>query len=160
MITILCFGNEWHGDDGFGLAVYEELQQLEWPSSVNLYFCGTNSLMAWHQMKGASKVIIVDAEQAQSREDEIGSLNWRSPEELLAASPRNLHDGGVEEMLRHQRIDLDNTHHSTLFTILTVNIETISAFSQGLSPAIQRSVPDAVNQIVERIDNWEASYAC
>ena len=160
MITVLCFGNELHGDDGFGLAVYEELQQREWPSSVNLYFCGTNSLMAWHQMKGASKVIIIDAQQAQTSEDEIGSLNWRSPEELLAASPRNLHDGGVEEMLRHQQIDHDNTHHSTLFTILTVNIETISAFSQGLSPAIQRIIPYAVNEIAKRIDNWEASHAC
>lgn len=150
MITVLCFGNEWHGDDGFGLAVFDALNKHAISSQVNIIFAGTHSLLAWNQIINSSYVILVDACQKQGSNDRAGSLHWSTADRFAHSHARNLHDGGVEELIRHREILADD-QMLPIFDILFVYIDSISAFKQGLSKSVSTAIPLAVDMIIKRI---------
>ncbi|WP_415884534.1 hydrogenase maturation protease [Neptuniibacter sp. QD34_54] len=153
MTVILCFGNEWHGDDGFGYAVYNTLNQTDLPSKVDLYYCATNSLTATRLIKDTSRLILVDAYQSDS--NNAGTLQWFSKDEFQTSYARNLHDGGLEELIKHCDILFDS--QELVIEILTVTIHQVSSFSEKLSPIIENCVSEACNQILTRV-NQEPHY--
>ncbi|WP_415891516.1 hydrogenase maturation protease [Neptuniibacter sp. PT8_73] len=154
MTVILCFGNEWHGDDGFGHAVYNQLNQTNLPISTELHYCATNSLLATRLINDASRLILVDAYQAD-RQD-IGKLKWFSKNQFQSSYARNLHDGGVEDLIKHCDILFDS--QMLEIDVLTVMIDKVTAFSEKLSPVIEERVPEACNEIIARL-NQEPNYA-
>ena len=58
---VLCFGNELHGDDGFGIGVYAQLNQLEWPNDVELFNAGIAGLDALRFLQDCRQAVLVDA---------------------------------------------------------------------------------------------------
>jgi len=155
MTVILCFGNEWHGDDGFGYAVYNMLNQADLPSNVDLHYCATNSLLATRMIKHSSRLILVDA--YQSGNDNAGTLQWFSRNEFQASYARNLHDGGLEDLIKH--CDILFNSEDLVIEVLTVTIQQVSSFSEKLSPIIEECVPEACNQILNRVSQ-EPLYVC
>lgn len=61
MILIQCIGNRYGGDDGFGPAVFDQLQQMELPENVRVtehWGEGTELMQHWD---GVEKVFLIDA---------------------------------------------------------------------------------------------------
>lgn len=155
MITVLCFGNEWHGDDGFGMEVYQQLNRIQLPEYVTVVFGGTNSLLAWKEVINSTYVILVDACQIENSENVPGSLHWSDPDQFTETQQRNLHDGGLEELIRHRDI-LSQGQTLPVFEILFVYIESISAFHKGLSTSVKASIPLAIDMILKQIKAKES----
>src|SRR5262245_56884456 len=64
MIHIVCFGNLWQGDDGFGIHVLRRLNQLDLPRHVRVFEAGISGLSALEYFENTHKVIVVDAFEA------------------------------------------------------------------------------------------------
>jgi len=66
VILIQCIGNRYGGDDGFGPAVFDQLQQMELPENVQVtehWGEGTELMQHW---TAADHVILVDAARSAS----------------------------------------------------------------------------------------------
>jgi hydrogenase maturation protease len=61
MVRVLCFGNLWQGDDGFGIHVGRHLQTLLPVPSMSVVEIGLRSLDALPWFEGCDEVILVDA---------------------------------------------------------------------------------------------------
>src|SRR5215471_7332374 len=62
MVHVICFGNIWQGDDGFGIRVFKHLcEQRDWPAHAKLFEAGTAGLTALDYFEDCQKVVIVDA---------------------------------------------------------------------------------------------------
>lgn len=158
MQAVLCFGNEWHGDDGFGLAVYNAL--LQSPASASLfspvsnrqncqiYFCANNAHFAPTEIFQADRIIIVDA--LQSAELVPGELHWASASDFIAQRARNLHDGGVEEFIRHLPI-LVQPRPMPEVDVLYITVAPVAGFNEGLSPVVSAGVEKAGIMICEAL---------
>jgi hydrogenase maturation protease len=55
-VRVVCFGNPWHGDDGFGLHVLRRL-----PGEVDAFDAGTAGLDALPYLESCAKAVLVDA---------------------------------------------------------------------------------------------------
>lgn len=150
MQAVLCFGNEWQGDDGFGLAVYESLNNREIPETCKLYFCANNALRVPQESLKAERIIIVDAYQTEN--SPIGQLNWESSEDFLTQRPQNSHDGGVEEFIRHLPI-LTQSGHTPAIDIMYITVAPISAFNNELSAIVKARISDAADEIMTALES-------
>ena len=62
-LHVICFGNELHGDDGFGPAVHARLAAAALPAGVRLMRADLAGLAAIACFEGCAQAIIVDAVQ-------------------------------------------------------------------------------------------------
>ena len=61
MKRVLCFGNELHGDDGFGPAVGRRMAAMALPADCEVFEAGTRGLDAMALLEGCSVAVLVDA---------------------------------------------------------------------------------------------------
>ena len=67
MRHVICFGNELHGDDGFGAAVHRRLAAMPLPADARLFEAGTRGLDALGLFEGCAEAILVDAAEPAGR---------------------------------------------------------------------------------------------
>ena len=73
MQHIICFGNLWQGDDGFGIHVFRRLKDgVVLPKSVRLFEGGVAGLNALAYFEGCRKAIIVNRPKSAG---EVGSVH-------------------------------------------------------------------------------------
>lgn len=139
---VLCFGNELHGDDGFGAGVYAQLSQLEWPDDVELFNAGIAGLDALRFLQNCRQAILVDALADRGH---IGRICTLRPADLTDRhqSPTG-HGLGIPYLLEALKIV-----RAPLPEVLIVGVEVsaVQPFCLGLSPATERAVPEAVRLI-------------
>ena len=88
---IVCFGNLWHGDDGFGPHVFRRLHG-ELPQGVAAVDAGTAGLDALPHFEGCAKAVVVDAVRTGGQ---IGTVHRLVP--AISSPPGgefSLHDLG------------------------------------------------------------------
>lgn len=151
MLHIICFGNELHGDDGFGPEVYRLLTQLlseiTLPSKVQIYNGGVAGLNALSLFEHCDHVFLVDV---QAGDSDVGKLTWYPCGKLPYFGEVN-HDGhgvGLPFLLRTVELLVKPMPSISL---LTVKIEAVHTFSPGLSHTVSNSVTKAVNQLLALI---------
>lgn len=139
---IVCFGNELHGDDGFGVRIYTELCRLAWPKDVELFNAGIAGLNALRFLENCRKAILVDALANFGKAGEICILR---PEDL-ADRPQRLsgHGLGLPYLLEALKVIRE-----PLPEILVIGVEINAAkpFSPGLSDNVAQAVPETVRLI-------------
>lgn len=153
MQVILCFGNEWHGDDGFGLAVYEALTRAPLPQNVEVYFCANNALMAARRVFEANRIIIVDA--YQTVEHSVGELHWATGCQFIDEHCRNMHDGGVEEFIKHIPILCQSDTPS--IDVLFITTRPVTGFKKQLTPEIAAGIEAARCMLLESLKQEEVA---
>jgi hydrogenase maturation protease len=96
-VHILCFGNPWHGDDGFGLHVLRRLREERClPPHVRTFDAGTAGLNALPLFDGCTKAVLVDAVKTGAN---IGQLHRLSLNDCVAnADHHGAHGAGVESL--------------------------------------------------------------
>lgn len=102
MQHIVCFGNELHGDDGFGIRIYAQLCQLTWPKNVEIFNAGIAGLNALRFLENCSQAILVDA---LANFGNVGQIFVLRPEDL-ADRPEQLtgHGLGIPYLLEALKI--------------------------------------------------------
>jgi hydrogenase 3 maturation protease len=139
---IVCFGNELHGDDGFGIRIYTQLHRLTWPKDVELFNAGIAGLNALRFLEDCRQAILVDA---LANFGNVGEVCLLRPEDL-ADRPEQLtgHGLGLPYLL-----DALKVIREPLPDILIVGVEVaaIKPFSPGLSDKTELALPKTIQLI-------------
>lgn len=139
---IVCFGNPWHGDDGFGHHVFRRL-----PRGVAAVDAGTAGLDALPQFEGCAKAVVVDAVRTGGR---IGAVHRLVPSELEPPGGElSLHDLGVNSLLRALAVLLREPPDVVL---IGAEVGEIRTFTDRLSPPLEAALPTAVRLVLRECD--------
>ena len=98
-VLVMGVGNMLRGDDGFGVAVLEEVGSRDVPGNVDFLDAGTSIIDLMEELNGRRKVVVIDAVRGGQSP---GTLYRFSPEDVAAeAVPADsLHQVGLLETLR------------------------------------------------------------
>ena len=138
---VLCLGNPWHGDDGFGHHVFQRLHVLHaLPPSVTLVDAGVAGLNALGWLDGCAKAVLVDAVRVGARVGTVQRLDaseLESPgDELGLASLLAAHAavGDVAELV-----------------VIGAEVGPVRAFTDVLSPPLRAAVPTAAAMVAGEV---------
>lgn len=144
-VRILCFGNAWASDDGFGPAVEAHLADEQLPPGVTVEAVPLRGWDALDAFADCDTAIVVDAIQAGLP---VGSLNWFLPAAIVDEGGRGEHGVGLGDLLR-----LLPTRHVQLPQIRILGMEpaSLAPACPVLSPPVAQGVPRAARMIREAL---------
>lgn len=144
MRHLICFGNELHGDDGFGIAVFRRLEGADLPPQTRLFAAATRGLDALALFAGCSEAVVVDA---LAPGDCPGTLRWLDPAQVAPEEAPGLpgHGAGVGHLLQCLRLLGDPLPR---VRILGAEAQTVRPFQPGLSAPVCRAVGHAVAELM------------
>ena len=143
---LLCFGNELHGDDGFGPAVHTCLAAAPLPAHVRLLRADIAGLAAINCFEGCGQAIVVDALRGFGP---AGSLHALDPADFAAdaaraEAPAGFHGAGLGALLQLLPAALDRLPQIRL---IGVEAARVAPFSPGLSASVAARVGEAAEHI-------------
>ena len=141
---IVCFGNELHGDDGFGIRMYAELCQLAWANDVKVFNAGIAGLDALRFLEDCQQAVLVDA---LANFGHVGDVCLVKPEEL-AERPQRLSSHGLGLVYLLEALKVIREPLPDMW-IVGVEIASITPFSPGLSDKTAQAMPRAIQLIQE-----------
>ena len=150
-IHILCFGNLWQGDDGFGLHILEQLrEQHRLPPHVGLFDAGTAGLNALPLFEGCAKAVLVDAVKTGANIGQVHrlSLNDHAPNFVQPG----LHGSGVESLLAALATAFADTTTPELI-LIGAEVDQIAPFTTVLSPPVEAATAQAINLVMLECTN-------
>ncbi len=144
-VLILGIGNILQKDDGVGVHVVNEINSTvkDLPGDVEVFDGGTFGYDLLPVMSGRKKIVIVDALKV---DDEPGSI-YRFPADHLADCNNkfSLHDIGVKKMIDMLKLMGENPE----IEVVGIVPEDISSLDIGISDSVKKSIPKAVEYILE-----------
>ena len=141
---IVCFGNAWHGDDGFGCHVFRYLCECaSLPRAVELFDAGVAGLNALPYFERCSKAVMVDAVRVGAA---LGSVHRLLPDDLEPPGGElSLHELGVATLQVALRAGSTDPPELVL---IGAEIGDVQAFTSELSPPVLAAVPTAVDLVI------------
>ena len=140
---VVCFGNAWHGDDGFGLHVHRRLRER----GVQAIDAGTAGLNALPHFEGCAKAVIVDALHTGGRVGAVHRL--RACDLRPPGGEFSLHDFGVENLLAAL---CAQPQQPPEIVLIGAEVGYVSAFTDRLSEPLQAALPTAVDLVISEVD--------
>jgi hydrogenase maturation protease len=143
-VHVVCFGNRWHGDDGFGLAVLRHLEaRAPLPAHVAAYDAGTAGLDALPRLEGCARAVIVDALRTGRA---VGTVHRLELGGLAAPGGEfSLHELGVAGVLTALRAVARDPPE---IVVIGAEVGAIRAFGEGLSAPVRSAVPVAAGMVL------------
>lgn len=139
---IICFGNELHGDDGFGVRVYSHLDEMTWPNDVEVFNAGIAGLNALQYLEDCCQAILVDA---LTNFGNVGEVCLLRPQDLAVKNQQiNGHGMGIPYLL--EALKIIRTPLPDIL-IVGVEIDAVKPFFLGLSDKTERAIPETVRLI-------------
>jgi hydrogenase maturation protease len=142
MVHIICFGNLWHGDDGFGVHVFRRLTQLGLPEHVRVFDAGTAGFSALGYFENCRKVIIVDAMESGLPAGTVRKFAWEAA--AHAEVVFSVHAVGVDHLLT--LLPVVNTEMPAV-VIIGAQIDHIVPFTDRLTTELEKAVETTVSLI-------------
>ena len=142
-------GNPIFGDDGVGLRVVEELQKQIHNADITIEGAELAGLDMLEKLSGYDRVIIIDAIQTGGRAGEIYQL---TPEDLKST----VHTGTPHDVNFTTALEFGERIGVKLpskIDIVAIEIAPNVAFSEELTPEIEKVVPQAVKRVIRLIGN-------
>ncbi len=149
MRHVIFFGNELHGDDGFGPAVYQRLAEFDLPADVRLFDAATRGLDALSLFDGCQHAIVVDALEPGRHP---GRVSQPAAQSLLPELALPGHGAGLGFVLSAL-----TALGAPLPTIIVAEAEQVRAFAPGLSPAMQQAVRVTTTLLCQMLNIQQAS---
>ena len=146
-VLVMGVGNMLRGDDGFGVAVLDEVGSRDVPGNVDLLDAGTSIIDLMEELNGRRKVVVIDAVRGGQSP---GTLYRFSPEDVAAeAVPADsLHQVGLLETLRLAEL-VDCRPEQVV--IIGAQPEDTS-LKIGLTKAVAAAVPRATEMVMAEIN--------
>jgi hydrogenase maturation protease len=144
-VRVVCFGNRWQGDDGFGFHVFRYAQGRRMPSSVaRISDGGVAGLNALPLLEGCDKAVIVDALRIGAR---VGSVHRLLSGELRLQDERlSLHGMGVSEMLATLPF-VFGAGASPEVVVIGAQVGPIRPFTEELSAPLRAALSEAFDLV-------------
>jgi hydrogenase 3 maturation protease len=138
---VLCLGNPWHGDDGFGHHVFERLRaEHVLPADVAVVDAGVAGLNALRWLDGCAKAVFVDAVRTGAP---VGTVHRLEPGELEPPGAEfSLHELGLASLLAAAGDGAE-------LVVIGAEVGPVQTFTEVLSPSLRAAVP-AVAAMVAR----------
>lgn len=138
---LLCFGNELHGDDGFGPAVGQRLAAQPLPPPWQLHQVGTRGLDALSLLLDCEAAIVIDA---AAPDGQPGRLRELDASAVAVEASIVGHGMGLGFVLRALAA---SGGRQPALRILTAEMADVSPFRMSLSPPVAEAVDAAVVQV-------------
>jgi hydrogenase maturation protease len=141
---VVCFGNAWHGDDGFGLHVFSRLPERDLTARSAVAFdAGTAGLNALGYFEGCAQAVIVDAVRAGGR---AGAIHRLLPADLEPSGAQSsLHDLGVSGVLAALAAVAREPPEVVL---IGAEVGDLHTFTDRLSAPLEAALPTAVRLVL------------
>ena len=143
-VHVVCLGNPWHGDDGFGRHVYRRLRgRDDLPPAVALFDAGIAGLDVLPLLDGCAKAVIVDAVRVGAP---VGTLHRLAPGDLEPPGGElSLHELGLAGLLA--ALSAVSSHPPDV-VVIGAQVGSVQAFTEELSAPLQNALPAAVAMVV------------
>jgi hydrogenase maturation protease len=143
---ILCLGNPWHGDDGFGHHVFQRLEDVHaLPAGVELVDAGVSGLNALRWLDGCARAVFVDAVRVGAR---VGTVHRLDPSELEPPGDElSLHELGLTSLLAAHAADGGTAD----VVVIGAQVGPVHAFTDALSPPLRAAVPTAAAMVAREV---------
>ncbi|MCB1954669.1 MAG: hydrogenase maturation protease [Rhodocyclaceae bacterium] len=138
---IVCFGNELHGDDGFGAAMHAALADRVLPPGIRLMRADAGSPGAIDCFDGCESVVVVDILSGFGEPGTVHCL----PGEALQPEETAAHGAGIGRLLETVRSVLDQPPR---VQVVGVEAARIDAFCPGLSGPVAAALPAATRRVM------------
>lgn len=152
-IYIIGCGNELAGDDGVGITVVRRLAaETALPGNVQIIEAGIPGLSLVELMLGADKVILVDSFLGGAAPGMVRCFG----EEDLPPPGYNAgqsHGIGLREALSFARGVMPGNFPGEV-VVVGVEIERPRRWVQGLSPAVESAVEQALDMVRRQLNTW------
>jgi hydrogenase maturation protease len=149
---VLGLGNPIFGDDGVGLRVIEELQKQVQNPNITIEGAELAGLDMLETLSGYDRVIIVDAIQTGGRAGDIYQL---TPDDLKSTihtgTPHDVNFSTALEFGERLGVKLPSK-----IDIVAIEIAPNVAFSEELTPEIEKVVPEVVKRVVEILGDTDS----
>lgn len=145
MVHVICFGNVWQGDDGFGIRVFKRLcEQTGWSAHARLFEAGTAGLAALDYFEGCRKVVIVDALKCGGAPGLVRRITMNeigSPDDEYS-----LHQLGINHLLAAVTAAFAGRVAPEV-VVIGAEIGEIEPFTNRLSPALEAALETVVELV-------------
>lgn len=154
-VLVAGVGNVFLGDDGFGVEVARRLADEPLPANVEVVDFGIRGVhLAYELLEGYDTLVVVDAAPRGFDRGTVFVLEV-DPADEIEASSLDAHDLSPESVL-----GMLKTLGGEVGRVWIVGCEPASIQEGiGLSPEVDRAVPDAVRAVRELIANRDAAAA-
>lgn len=147
---MLGVGNVLLTDEGVGIRAIKELEKMGFPEGVEFIDGGTAGYGLIPMIEGATKLIVVDAVDADA---EPGTIYRFTPEDVApdneSPEPRfSLHDVGLVEALQLAKF-MGNDCDTVIFGIQPKSLD----WGLELTPELEEKLPRLLELVAEEIKN-------
>jgi hydrogenase maturation protease len=149
MFHVICFGNLWQGDDGFGIHVFRRLRERPGlPGQVKLFDAGIAGLGALDYFEDCRKAVIVDALETGSR---VGRIRRLRVDGLVPPGPElSLHAFGVAHLLTALPI-LFGGRAMPEVVLIGAEIDGVRRYTDHLTPLLQAAINGVVRLVLREV---------
>gem|GEM_PF-876560 len=149
-IHIICFGNLWFGDDGFGIHVYRQLAKRALPQHIKLFDASLLGMGALNCFEDCEKAIVVDAIDYMGN---AGKVHRQDIKDIkpAAAHYNTTHNLGINHLLQLLPIIFENKTPPTILIYAAEIAKLPENFSDQLSHPMQNAVGKTVQLIKQEI---------
>ena len=145
MVHVVCFGNVWQGDDGFGVHVFRRLCEMRGlPPQVKVFEAGTSGLSALAYFDNCRKAVIVDALKAGGQ---LGSVHRLVLDDFdLPDQEFSLHGIGVHHLLTVLPVVFEGRTLPEI-VIIGAEIAEIQPFTDMLTPPVEAALESTISLV-------------
>jgi hydrogenase maturation protease len=145
-ILIVGIGNMLCRDEGIGVHVIEEMEDIELPSHIELLDIGTSTLDLISHLEGVKKLIAIDALKAG---EAPGTIYRLRPEDLLPkeGGPIFLHEIGLLESL-----DMAKKMGKEIETVIIGVEPKVLDWGVELSDEVKKKIPAIIEAVQKELD--------
>ncbi len=152
MIHVISLGNDFCGDDGIGPRVVERLTKQKLPIPIKFINAGEDAFILLEYLVQSNPVFLVDCARMGLMP---GSVRRFNAEEVLMQSPKqlvSLHGFSFAEIFNLAK-SVGKPAPCTIFGVEPKDMQRGAA----LSEVVEKSIPKAVNMIIEEIKRYADS---
>jgi hydrogenase maturation protease len=152
MLHVICFGNLWQGDDGFGIHVFRRLLDRPCqPRQVKLFDAGIEGLGALGYFEGCRKAVIVDALETRGQ---VGHVLRVRLDKLDPPDPEvSLHGFGIHHLSAALPAVLGGRALPEM-VLIGAQIGEVRMFRDELTPPLQAAIDKAVRPVEREISGY------
>jgi len=142
-ILIVGMGNFLYRDEGVGVHVIHQMENMELPGHIDLLDIGTSTMDLFVHLEGIKKMVVVDAMKAGGSP---GSVYRCKPEDLMPKdeSPISLHEVGLLEslaMAKKKGIEIETVVIGVEPKVMDWGVE--------LSEEVKRKIPTIIEVVLK-----------
>lgn len=147
---VVCIGNDLVADDGVGHEIYRMLAERALPPGLHVRLLGVGGIDLLDELDGEDLLVVVDAVQLGHPSGTVHVLPW---DQIPANDSRPVSGHGIgvkEALLVCRRLYPERAARN----VYLVGVEgyCFNLVGAGLTEAVRRALPKAVEQVVKLVD--------